>query len=151
MAEAEEVSEDTLLDGRVRLKQLTRGHRAGTDAVLLAAAATPRPGDTVADVGAATGAVGLMIAARVPDVRLVFVERTPTLVALCRENVALNGLEDRARVIVADVLAPGLPDVPRGEADLVATNPPFLDAARSRRSPHGGGGGGHPACRGGPP
>ena len=47
MAEAdEEVSEDTLLDGRVRLKQLTRGHRAGTDAVLLAAAATPRPGDT---------------------------------------------------------------------------------------------------------
>jgi tRNA1(Val) A37 N6-methylase TrmN6 len=44
MAEAaEEVSEDTLLDGRVRLKQLTRGHRAGTDAVLLAAAAIPRP------------------------------------------------------------------------------------------------------------
>ena len=139
MAEAaEEVSEDTLLDGRVRLKQLTRGHRAGTDAVLLAAAATPRPGDTVADVGAATGAVGLMIAARVPDVRLVFLERAPELVALCRENVALNGLADRAGVIEADVLAPGLPDIPRGEADLVVTNPPFLDAVRSRRSPDAG-------------
>ena len=133
-AAAEEVSEDTLLDGRVRLKQLRRGHRAGTDAVLLAATAQVAPRETVADVGAGTGAVGLMIAARVPEVRLILVERQPALAGLCRENLEINGLADRARVIEADVLAP-LGGLPRDEAHVVVSNPPFLDAGRSRRSP----------------
>lgn len=136
MADAsDEVSEDTLLDGRVRLRQLKRGHRAGTDAVLLAASAAAAPGETVADVGAGTGAVGLMIAARVPDVRLVLVERATALAALCRENLALNGLSDRGRVVEADVLGARAPDLPTGEAHLVVTNPPFLERGRSRRSP----------------
>jgi FkbM family methyltransferase len=134
-----DVSEDTLLDGRVRLRQLRHGHRAGTDAVLLAAAADTAPGETVADVGAGTGAVGLMIAACVPEVRLIFFECVAALAGLCRENVELNGLADRARVVEADVLAPAgrlrAAGLPLGEADLVVTNPPFLDAARSRRSP----------------
>jgi tRNA1(Val) A37 N6-methylase TrmN6 len=134
--EAQDISEDTLLDGRVRLLQPRRGHRAGTDAVLLAASAEVAPGDTVVDVGAATGAVGLMIAARVPSVRLVFVEREAILADLCRRNVELNGLADRARVVVADVLAAsGREGLAPGEADIVVTNPPFLDPGRSRRSP----------------
>src|SRR5688572_13064356 len=97
----EGVTEDTLLGGRVRLLQPARGHRVGTDAVLLAAAAPVRPGDLVIDVGAASGAVGLMIAARVAAA-LVFVERDPVLGGLCRRNAGLNGTE--ARIVVADVL-----------------------------------------------
>jgi tRNA1(Val) A37 N6-methylase TrmN6 len=136
MPEPDEVSEDALLDGRVRLLQLRRGHRAGTDAVLLAAAAEVAPGEMVADVGAGTGAVGLMTAARVAEVRLVFVEREPALAALCRQNVELNGHAERARVVEADVLAPAAAaGLPLGEADVVVSNPPYLDAARSRRSP----------------
>lgn len=135
---SDEVSQDTLLDGRVRLLQPRRGHRAGTDAVLLAASAEVSPGDTVVDVGAGTGAVGLMIAARVRDVRLVLVERAPALVALCARNIAQNGLPDRARVVAADVLASTgwrREALAWGHADVVVTNPPFLDPARSRRSP----------------
>jgi tRNA1(Val) A37 N6-methylase TrmN6 len=98
---AEGITEDTLLGGRVRLLQPVRGHRAGTDAVLLAAAAPVRPGDLVIDVGAASGAVGLMIAARVAAA-LVFVERDPVLAGLCRRNASLNGTD--GRVVVADVL-----------------------------------------------
>ena len=84
--------EDSLLGGAVRLLQPVRGHRAGTDAVLLAAAAPASTGDVVTDAGAGTGAVGLMIAARLA-VRLILVERDAALADLCRHNLALNGRE----------------------------------------------------------
>lgn len=134
-----EITEDLLLGGRVRLVQPARGHRAGTDAVLLAAAAPVRPGDVVVDVGAATGAVGLMAAARVRAGRFVFVERDPALADLCRQNCRDNGVQ--GEVAVADVLdrasreTAGLgPE----SADLVLTNPPFLEEGQSRTSPDPG-------------
>src|SRR4051812_10083316 len=99
-----DVTEDALLGGRVRLRQPRRGHRAGTDAVLLAASLDPRAGATVYDLGAGAGAVGLIVAART-KARLVFVEREPGLAALCRENIALNRLDGRAEIIEADLLA----------------------------------------------
>ena len=134
-------TEDSLLDGRVRLLQPRRGHRAGSDAVLLAAAVESAEG-TVLDLGAGSGAVGLMIAASSPAAQVLFVERDPALVDLCRRNIELNGLEGRARVIEADILAPAGERRLRGllpsSADVVVTNPPFLEAGRSRPSPDPG-------------
>jgi tRNA1(Val) A37 N6-methylase TrmN6 len=134
---SEPITEDTLLDGRVRLLQPAEGHRAGTDAVLLAAAAAADPGDTVVDMGAATGAVGLMIAARVPGVRLILVERDPELAELCRQNLILNHLD--GQVAAADLLdsrARREAGLLSESADLVVTNPPFLEAGRARISPN---------------
>ncbi len=134
-----EITEDLLLGGRVRLIQPARGHRAGTDAVLLAASAPAKPGDVIVDVGAATGAVGLMVAAREPAGRFIFVERDPALAELCRRNCQDNGVQ--GEVIVADVLdrasrhAAGL--MPES-ADLVLTNPPFLEEGQARISPDQG-------------
>ncbi|WP_114946576.1 tRNA1(Val) (adenine(37)-N6)-methyltransferase [Microvirga calopogonii] len=131
-----EITEDLLLGGRVHLAQPQKGHRAGTDAVLLAAAAPVSPGDVVVDVGAATGAVGLMVAARERDARFVFVERDFHLAELCRRNCRDNAVD--GVVAVADVLdkvsreAAGLsPEC----ADLVLTNPPFLEEGQARISP----------------
>lgn len=125
----EEIVEDALLGGAVRLLQVRRGHRAGTDAVLLAGLCGARPGDRVVDLGAASGAVGLMVAARVAIGRLTFVDRDPALVDLCRRNAALNGLADRSDAVVADALAALRPEeVAAGAADLVVTNPPYEDA-----------------------
>ena len=132
----ETATEDALLNGRVRLLQPRRGHRAGSDAVLLAAALRPLAGETVVDLGAGTGAVGLMMAAS-GAAEVVFVERDPALAALCRRNIALNGLTGRARVVEADILH--MPDGrcpdPPIAADIVVTNPPFLEPSRSRASP----------------
>jgi tRNA1(Val) A37 N6-methylase TrmN6 len=131
-----EITEDRLLGERVHLVQPAKGHRAGTDAVLLAASASMKSGDVVVDVGAATGAVGLMVAAREKGARLVFVERDPALAELCRRNCRDNGVD--GLVAVADVLdkasrlAAGLhPE----SADLVLTNPPFLEEGQARLSP----------------
>ncbi|MFE1601165.1 tRNA1(Val) (adenine(37)-N6)-methyltransferase [Methylobacterium sp. ID0610] len=118
------------LGGRLHLHQPPRGaHRAGTDAVLLAAAAGT-PTGTVYDLGAGTGAIGLAVAARAPGCRVVLVEREAEAAALARANIALNGLAERASLVAADVTAAAaarraaglLPDT----ADLVLTNPPFF-------------------------
>jgi tRNA1(Val) A37 N6-methylase TrmN6 len=134
-----QVAEDAFLGGRIRLRQPRRGHRAGTDAVLLAAIVASRQGETVYDLGAGVGAVGLAIAAR-SGARVVFVEREPVLAALCRENIALNRLDGRARVIEADLLAPAAERRESGlvpeSADCVVTNPPFLEEGRGRHSPN---------------
>jgi tRNA1(Val) A37 N6-methylase TrmN6 len=134
----EDVTDDALLDGRVRLLQPRRGHRAGSDAVLLAAVHAPASG-TIVDLGSGSGAVGLMIAARAEAVEVVFVERDPVLAEFCRRNIALNGLAERARAVEADILAPAFERREAGlrstSADLVVTNPPFLEEGRSRASP----------------
>ena len=133
-----DVTDDVLLDGRVRLLQLRRGHRTGSDAVLLAAAVEPLAAETVADLGAGSGAVGLMVAARA-DSSIVFVERDPGLVEICRRNVDRNGLQGRALVIGTDMLAPLRERRQSGllsaSVDVVVTNPPFLETGRSRTSP----------------
>jgi tRNA1(Val) A37 N6-methylase TrmN6 len=150
MAEAAaELTQDFLMGGRVRLLQHARGHRAGTDAVLLAAAAPARPGDLVMDIGAGSGAVGLMLAARV-GVSVVFVERDPALADLCARNAALNGTA--AGVALADLLdatsrrSAGLAFE---SADLVVTNPPFLEEGGTRVSPDPGRAAAHVLPRGG--
>ncbi|TGE02601.1 tRNA1(Val) (adenine(37)-N6)-methyltransferase [Methylobacterium nonmethylotrophicum] len=128
------------LGGRLTLRQPPRGaHRAGTDAVLLAGAAGARPGETVCDLGAGTGAVGLAVARAHPETQVMLVERDPEAAALARLNAQENGLAARVRVIEADVTAPGrerraaglLPDT----VALVLTNPPFFEAGRHRASP----------------
>lgn len=130
------VTEDALLGGAVRLLQPAKGHRAGTDAVLLAAAVHPDPGAHIVDVGAGTGAVGLMVLTRCPSARLTLLERDRDLAALCERNLSLNGRD--GHVAAADLLDPrsrreaGLEPE---SADWVVTNPPFLEEGRSRVSP----------------
>jgi tRNA1(Val) A37 N6-methylase TrmN6 len=131
---------DSILGGRLRLRQPIAGHRVGADAVLLAAAAGP-PAGRLVDVGAGVGAVGLALLQRWPEAQGDLVEIDPELAALARDNAALNGLAARARVVVADALRPasrreaGLAD---GAADLVVANPPFFDPAEVRASPDAG-------------
>ena len=133
-----DVSEDRLLGGSVRLLQPRRGHRAGTDAVLLAGLTPVRPGDVVADLGAATGAVGLMIATRMPDVRLLLVERDDGLAELAARNLVLNELGQRAEVVATDLFLPRSARrearLAPGSVDLVVTNPPFFEG-EGRASP----------------
>lgn len=132
-----EVGEDALLGGRLRLHQPLSGHRAGHDAILLAAATPGKSGDRIVDFGAGVGAAGLAVATRVAGIDLVLVERDETLAGLARRNADLNGIA--ARVCILDVAAGaeafariGLgPD----SADVVLMNPPFNDAVRHRPSP----------------
>jgi tRNA1(Val) A37 N6-methylase TrmN6 len=138
----QDTTTDTVLGGRVQLVQPRRGHRAGHDAVLLAAAVPAAPGDRVLDLGAGVGTAAFCLAARVAVGYLTLVEIDPTLAALAEQNAAANGYGNRTRVIVMDALARGTPREKAGllvgAIDRVITNPPFHDAARHRVSPSAG-------------
>src|SRR4051794_4182305 len=86
---------DLLLGGRLHLHQAETGHRAGTDAILLAAAVPRDAQDLLIDAGSGSGAAGLAAAMSRPDLRLLLIDREAEAVALATRNLALNGLEGR--------------------------------------------------------
>ena len=92
-----EISEDAVLDGRLRLRQPLRGHRFGHDAILLAAATGAHGGEHAVDLGAGVGAAGLALAARIPDLRvsLLEIDRTLSELAAC-EHAVSAGLREFA-------------------------------------------------------
>lgn len=126
------------MGGRLSLRQPGSGHRAGTDAVLLAACLPASAQGRAVDVGAGVGAAGLSALTRAAMLGMSCVEIDPALADLCAQNIVENGLADRARAVTADILKPasrratGLTD---GGFDWAMTNPPFLDPAAARISP----------------
>jgi tRNA1(Val) A37 N6-methylase TrmN6 len=140
MTDPAEFTEDAFLGGQLRLRQPKSGHRAGRDAMLLAAATPARAGDRVVDLGAGVGAAGLAVAKRVAGVKLVLVEIDAALAALARGNAAANAIA--ADVIVLDVTSEAGAFAAAGLApdsvDVVLMNPPFNDPTRHRVSPDRG-------------
>jgi tRNA1(Val) A37 N6-methylase TrmN6 len=131
--------EDRLLAGRLALRQPVRGHRAGTDAILLAAAAPADFAGRAVDVGSGVGAVGLALALHSAQARVRLVEIDPEMAQAARHNIALNGFAARIDVIEADMLARRsvrvAAGIAGGDADLVLTNPPFAEDGSGRASP----------------
>lgn len=137
-----DLTDDGFLGGRLKLLQPKRGHRVGTDAALLVAAARDRmpEGARVADFGAGVGAVGLSLA-HLGAAHVMLAEIDPHMAALAAENAARNMLADRAEALgvdVADLGRSGAPGPGPDSLDLVVANPPFDAAGRFRGSPDTG-------------
>ncbi len=137
---ADRLTEDRWLGGRLLLVQPKRGHRVGTDAALLVAAAGDARQGRIVDVGAGVGAVGLALAQRNPLASVDLLRFDPKAAALAERNAQRNGLQSRTRVLRLDALNPrerreaGLAE----SAGCVVTNPPFFDAHAVRASPDKG-------------
>jgi tRNA1(Val) A37 N6-methylase TrmN6 len=129
------VTEDALMDGRVRLRQPRPGYRAGMDAALLAAASEAKAGERVIEAGCGAGAALLQAAARWTGAAFTGVERDPTALALAAENIALNGAEMRAAAVGGDVAA-GFAALGLPRFDAAMANPPFFDDPGALRAPH---------------
>ena len=117
---------DDFLGGKIKLRQPVDGYRATSDAVLLAAAALPEKNQKVLDAGTGTGAVGLCLLARCPDISVVGMEIQSEMTALAKDNITLNNMNEKMRVITADIRTKGVDSVEAGSFDWVVTNPPFI-------------------------
>jgi len=133
-----DVSCDCILGGSLKLCQPIKGHRAGTDAILLAAAAPAEINGLALDAGAGVGTAGLILALRCPSLCLGLIENDPQMAALAATNLLMNDFAGRGRVYEADILSAGSrrsfglsPEM----AQLVITNPPYADPDRVRASP----------------
>jgi len=132
-----DTTEDAFLGGRLRLRQPRSGHRAGHDAILLAAATTARAGDRVVEFGAGVGTAGLALAQRLSGIDLVLIEIDQRLAALAHGNAAANAIP--ARIVTLDVTGTAEDFAAHGlspdSVDVVLMNPPFNAALRHRASP----------------
>ena len=134
MPSTDDLTDDALLGGRVRLRQPVRGYRAGLDAALLAAALDLAPGERAVEAGCGVGGALLQAAARFPQAQLVGVERDQAAASLAAENIAGNALGERVSVKVGDV-AVGAGALGLNSFDSAFANPPFFDDPNTLRGP----------------
>lgn len=129
----DDITEDALLGGRIRVRQPARGYRANVDTLLLAAAISQPSAGRVIELGCGVGA-GLIAVAQNYEARqtdraqFVGLERDPFLARLARENATLNGL-GAVSIIEGDVFAPP-PDLAGFEH--VFFNPPYDEPGEGR-------------------
>lgn len=128
------ITEDTFFEGKIVLRQPRNGYRFSLDAPVLASHAKPRTGDTVLDLGTGCGIVSLLMAWRRPDIRVIGVEIQEALAALAMENVAMNCLESRVKILHADMRTIDLAMIPM-PVDMVVTNPPYRRIPSGRINP----------------
>ena len=126
---------DIFLKGALTIEQPVSGYRAGSDAVLLAAAAASFEGQNMLEAGCGVGTVLLSLAHLRADANLELhgLEKDPATVELALRNQAANHLAAHLTFEQGDVLAP--PDQLKGHFDLVFSNPPFFDDDRAIRDP----------------
>jgi len=108
---------DQLLRGKVTLLQLSKGHRAGLEAVFLGASVT-NPLGPLLDAGAGTGAISLCIGTRFPFLPITALENDSETFSLLRQNVQGTTITP----VEEDLLT-----FPKeGCFQEVVTNPPFF-------------------------
>ncbi|MGH6747919.1 MAG: tRNA1(Val) (adenine(37)-N6)-methyltransferase [Methyloceanibacter sp.] len=130
---------DAFLGGRIDVVQRRGGHRAGSDAVFLAASVPARPGEHVLDAGAGVGVAGLCLLARVSRLDVTAVEIDEDLCSLAGENAERNGVSASFKIANADVTGSAKSHRDAGLVregyDHVIANPPFYAQGSVRRPP----------------
>lgn len=140
MADPAQLRAETTVDAFHRgafhlLQPAQGGHRAGMDAMVLAATVPDGASGRLADLGAGAGAAGLAAISRCPALTAVLVERSPVMAAFARGSLELEQnahLFARGQVLEADVSLAGKARRQAGLADdafdYVILNPPFNEA-----------------------
>lgn len=127
---------DTIRD--IKLYQNKKGYRFSVDALLLYSFVNLQRAYRIADVGAGSGIVGILLAKKYHDSEVALIEIQNSLAGLAEKNITLNKVEKRVRVIRTDIKKFKLGDfhsenkttlnsplLTPNSFDLVVSNPPF--------------------------
>jgi tRNA1Val (adenine37-N6)-methyltransferase len=131
-----DISEDSLYDGALILRQHRLGYRFSIDAVLLAHfVQCSRGGMALLDLGTGCGVILLLLLYRYGNnLRpAVGIEIQSELAQRARENLLVNGFEERGAIIEGDFKqCPSL--IAPESFDLVVCNPPYFSIGSGRAS-----------------
>ena len=133
-----EITLDTIRD--IKIYQSKNGYRFSVDALLLYSFVNLPVVRKIADLGAGSGIIGLLLAKKYPRARVTLLELQKGLVQLAERNVKLNHLEERVMVMEYDIRSmcgkgPAERAVAGGHYDVVVANPPFRRPKTGRISP----------------
>lgn len=124
----------TQINCGITLSEYAGGIRFGTDALLLSSFC-PKSAKC-ADLGAGSGAIGLLLLASGKAKYVTGVEISPEYARLANENAASNGFEKVYSCIECDV-SNIRSALPAGEYGLCVSNPPYLPAKSGIENPSG--------------
>jgi tRNA1Val (adenine37-N6)-methyltransferase len=129
---------ETTLDSiaSLSIRQPLRGYRFSMEPVLLSSFVSLKSPRMIADFGAGSGVMGLLLARRFQKARVTLVEMQKALFDLCLRNIEENDLSGRVEAIRIDIRKI------RSELsglDVVVSNPPFRRPGTGRISRGGGG------------
>ncbi|GHT00430.1 type 11 methyltransferase [Synergistales bacterium] len=131
------MTNDEILYGKLKLWQPDKGPRVSMDTVLLANYVRLRSRARLSsfiELGAATGAVSLILALRFPEKFSVLgIEIQSELLELAQRNLCENGFEDNVSFRCMDLR--DYKTLQAGAFDGVVVNPPYEEMGRGRRSP----------------
>ncbi len=130
-----ELSNDSLYDGRLQIRQSRSGYRFSMDAVVLARQANINANDRVLDLGTGCGVISLILAYFHPDVTVYGVEIQKNQADIATENVRDNNLENRITILHQDVKTLS-PHHTSGTVDVVICNPPHIEKSCGRINPN---------------
>ena len=128
--------EDERLDEvneKITLIQKKDGLTFGTDAFLLAAFIKANPKAKAVELGAGTGIISFLLAAREKVSHVSAFEIQNDFVSLAKRNAEFNSLSEKVDVICKDITNATPFDL-GGEADIVFTNPPYMRTDSGKRN-----------------
>ncbi len=120
----DELSQDEILRGDLKLWQPKAGYRFTLDPLLLIDFIKEPNLRRICDLGTGSGIIALGLALKYPAAKITAVEIQPRLAAIATRNAQENKLTDRVTVIEMDI-ADGKGRISGGEQDLVVSNPPY--------------------------
>lgn len=121
-----EVTLDSIRD--IQIYQSKTGYRFSVDALLLFDFVGLKTAGSIADLGAGSGIVGILLAKKYLHATVTLFEIQSGLASLADRNIRINSLEDRINVVNADITnRSSLQSFLSAHAgfDLVVANPPF--------------------------
>ncbi len=138
------VTQDKFLGGKIEILQPAKGrHRAGLDAVYLAAVLPEDTKGHVVDLGTGVGTAAFCVASRLPKVACTGVELDEVVLDLAKKSLVLaqnSNFKDRISLIHANITAKGNKRHSSGllsnMCDHVIMNPPYYADGRFSVTPN---------------
>lgn len=85
----------------------------------------------VLEIGTGTGCIAIALAARLPDAVVYATEISPAAIRLAEKNAVAQHVSRKIRFIQEDLFKPEA--APKGWADLVVSNPPYIPSAAIKK------------------
>jgi len=117
--------------GSLKICQPIEGYRFSIDALILAHFINLKRFSKALDIGTGTGIIAIILAKRYQESNITLIEIQSELAELAKNNVKLNNLDSRSKVICMDAK-----EFNETDFDIVVSNPPFRIPGTGKLSPH---------------
>lgn len=110
----------------IRLYQSKTGYRFSMDSVILTSFVNTPGAERIADLGAGSGIIGLLLAKKYPGAKVTLFELQDSLAGLAEKNISLNLLKERVCLFKTDIRTiKTMSGSNFRQFDVVVSNPPY--------------------------